>query len=66
MNINVSEFQALKMDAVPVVADAKKALPVLLKALGGYKAPYTGQIEKAREKWFKELERLRSIRISGE
>ena len=64
VNINVSEFQALKMDAVPVVADAKKALPVLLKALGGYKAPYTGQIEKAREKWFKELERLRSITFS--
>ena len=27
VNINVSEFQALKMDAVPVVADAKDALP---------------------------------------
>ncbi len=64
VNINVSEFQALKMDAVPVVADAKRALPVLLKALGGYKAPYTGQIEKAREKWFKELDRLRGITFS--
>ena len=30
VNINVSEFQALKLDAVPVVADAKTALPVLL------------------------------------
>ena len=42
VNINVSEFQALKMDAVPVVADAKKALPILQKALSGYKAPYRG------------------------
>lgn len=64
VNINVSEFQAMKMDAVPVVADAKKALPVLLKALGGYKAPYTGQIEKARDKWFRELDRLRGITFS--
>ena len=65
VNINVSEFQALKMDAaVPVVADAKRALPALLKALGGYVAPYKGEVEKAREKWFKELDRLRSITFS--
>ena len=64
VNINVSEFQAMKMDAVPVVADAKRALPVLLKALGGYKAPYNGEIEKARDKWFRELDRLRGIVFS--
>jgi len=33
VNINVSEFQALKLDAVPVIADAKDALPKLMKAL---------------------------------
>jgi len=60
----VSEFQAMKMDAVPVVADAKKALPILLKALEGYKAPYNGEIEKARDKWFRELDRLRGIVFS--
>ena len=64
VNINVSEFQALKLDAVPVVADAKKALPMLQKALAGYKAPYKGEIEAARERWFKELDRLRNIRFS--
>ena len=31
VNSNESEFQALKMDAVPVVADAKDALPRLLE-----------------------------------
>ena len=61
VNINVSAFQALKMDAVPVVADAKRALPVLLKALGEYCAPYTTEVEAARERWFKELSRLRGI-----
>ena len=64
VNINVSEFQALKLDAVPVVADAKKALPMLQKALAGYKATYKGEIEAARERWFKELGRLRNIRFS--
>ena len=61
VNINVSEFQALKMDAVPVVADAKDALPRLLEKLDGYKAPYTTEVSAAREKWAKELERLDHI-----
>ena len=64
VNINVSEFQALKMDAVPVVADAKKALPILQKALAGYKAPYKGEIEASRERWFRELDRLRNTKFS--
>ncbi len=36
VNINVSEFQALKLEAIPVVADAKDALPRLEKLLEGY------------------------------
>ena len=58
ININVSEFQALKLDALPVVADAKRALPALLAAVGGYKAPYTNEISEARGRWQKELDRL--------
>ncbi len=58
VNINVSEFQAYKMDAVPVIADAKRALPVLLAALDGYKAPYTTEVKDARDRWFMELDRL--------
>ena len=61
VNINVSEFQALKMEAIPVVADAKDALPRLLAKLDGYKAPYTTEVTAAREKWQKELDRLDSI-----
>ena len=63
VNINVSEFQALKMEAIPVVADAKDALPRLLKKLDGYKAPYTDEVSKAQAKWFKDLERLDGIRF---
>ena len=58
ININVSEFQALKLDALPVVADAKRALPALLAAVGGYKAPYTNEVSEARSRWQKELDRL--------
>ncbi len=47
VNINVSEFQALKLDAVPVVTDAKDALPRLLSKLDGYKAPYTTEVSAA-------------------
>ena len=58
ININVSEFQALKLDALPVVADAKRALPALLAAVGSYKAPYTTEVAEARARWRKELDRL--------
>ncbi len=61
ININVSEFQALKLDALPVVADAKKALPALLKSIEGYKAPYAGEVAGARARWQKELDRLDAI-----
>lgn len=61
VNINVSEFQALKLEAVPVVADAKRALPVLMSALDGYRPSYTDEIKTARDRWFKELDRLHRI-----
>ena len=58
VNINVSAFQALKMDAVPVVADAKKALPALLAALKGYRAPYADEVKNAVADWNREWDRL--------
>lgn len=65
VNINVSEFQAYKLDAVRVVADAREALTALSAALGDYKAPYSGQIESARARWAAELGRLDGI-VCGE
>ena len=58
VNINVSEFQAIKMDAIPVVADAKDTLPRLAKLLKGYKSSYTDEIAKAKKAWNEELDRL--------
>lgn len=58
VNLNVSEFQSYKLDAVAVIADAKQALPVLRQALAGYRAPYTDEIVRAKAGWDAELERL--------
>ena len=58
VNINVSEFQSLKMEAIPVVADAKDALPRLEKLLEGYKPAYTSEVKDAQARWKAELERL--------
>ena len=61
VNINVSAFQAMKMDAIPVIADAKRALPLLQEALSGYAPAYTTEIRDAKARWDAELERLRGI-----
>ena len=61
VNINVSEFQAYKMDATPVIADARDALEKLETALTGYKTGYHGEIERAIGNWKKEYDRLAGI-----
>ncbi len=66
VNINVSEFQSLKMDAVPVVADAKEALPRLQALLEGYHSGYCGEPEAAKKEWMAELERLDHFTYSPE
>ena len=66
VSINPSEFQAMKMESISVVADAKDALPRLLKLLEGYKPAYTGEIEAAQAKWGLELARLDRIEYGGE
>ena len=61
VNINVSAFQAGKLDAVSVTADAKVALPMLQGALGNYTTSYTDQITQAKKRWLAELERLDTL-----
>ncbi|WP_124065873.1 3D-(3,5/4)-trihydroxycyclohexane-1,2-dione acylhydrolase (decyclizing) [Clostridium sp. E02] len=59
-SINLSRFHAYKMDAFPVVADARETLEMLTDRLkeSGYTSGYTGEIETAKEAWNKEMERL--------
>ncbi|MCE5170852.1 3D-(3,5/4)-trihydroxycyclohexane-1,2-dione acylhydrolase (decyclizing) [Paenibacillus profundus] len=63
LTVNVSEFQALKLDATPVVADAKAALAAMHQRLeaAGYRSAYTTEIEAARAAWSKEWKRLAGI-----
>lgn len=61
VNINVSEFQAFKLNAIPVIADARDALEKLSAGLEGYKTAYAGEIQAAISKWNKEYDRLAAI-----
>jgi len=66
LNINIASFDAYKLDAVKVVADAKVSLEVLAKALNkeGYTSAYNGEIEDVKEKWAIELDRVYNIKVS--
>ena len=66
VNISASPFQAMKLDAVPVVADAKAALTALCAALEGYQSGWGGEIAKAKTHWAEELKRLDGLSFTGE
>jgi 3D-(3,5/4)-trihydroxycyclohexane-1,2-dione acylhydrolase (decyclizing) len=60
VNINVAEFDAYKVAAIPVVADARSALESLTHALAGYhvSADYAAQAAALKEQWEAEVDRL--------
>ncbi|HYE84165.1 MAG TPA: 3D-(3,5/4)-trihydroxycyclohexane-1,2-dione acylhydrolase (decyclizing) [Clostridia bacterium] len=68
MAVNVSSFDAMKLDALTVVADAKEALKALRQALeaSGYKAAYSNEeIAEIKSKWDKEVDRLYSVELDN-
>lgn len=61
LSINVSPFDAVKLDATPAVADAKEALAALTDALRavGYRSGYAeGEIRRLKAQWDDEVDRL--------
>ncbi len=60
--VNTSRFDAYKLGAVKVVADAKLAILELGKRLrqAGYRSGYSEEIKAAKEGWEKEMEFLSS------
>ena len=64
VTINTSRFDAYKLNAVKIVADAKAGLEALalLLADAGYKSAYTDEYAKAKAKWDSEMERLAAYR----
>jgi 3D-(3,5/4)-trihydroxycyclohexane-1,2-dione acylhydrolase (decyclizing) len=60
VNINTAEFDAYKVSAIPVVADARVTLASLATALPAYhvSGEYAAQISKLKQAWEAEVERL--------
>ena len=60
VNINTAEFDAYKVGAIPVVADARVALEQIGAALSTHKvsAAYAAEIAELKAKWDAEVERL--------
>lgn len=60
LTINLSEFHAGKLDATPLVADAKAGLEALTQKLAeiAYHSSYQTEIEAAKHEWEEELSRL--------
>ncbi|HQO46189.1 MAG TPA: thiamine pyrophosphate-binding protein, partial [Rectinema sp.] len=60
VSINVSPFDAYKMNAEPIIADAKLTLQAVGRKLGtaAYRAQWGEAIAKAREDWNREVDAL--------
>ncbi len=60
VSINVSPFDAYKMNAEPIIADAKLTLQAVGRKLGtaAYRAQWGEAITKAREDWKREVDAL--------
>jgi len=63
INLNVSAFDAWKLDAVQLVADAQVGLDALGEALGrsGYKAQWGGAVADARAQLKAEVDRVYAV-----
>ncbi len=63
VNINLSKYHAKKLDGLSVLGDAKATLSLLTERLtkANYVSSYKEEITKARDEWYKELDRLFSI-----
>ena len=60
VNVNVTEFDAYKVSAIPVVADARAALEEFAQALSNYhvEQSYSDLIRRFKAEWEKEVDRL--------
>lgn len=67
VNINVSNFDAYKLDAVQVVADAQEALTALDSRLAatGFSSGWGDKVSQAQSKLLKETQRVYSSVYSG-
>ncbi|HEY1493787.1 MAG TPA: 3D-(3,5/4)-trihydroxycyclohexane-1,2-dione acylhydrolase (decyclizing) [Candidatus Solibacter sp.] len=67
VNINTAEFDAYKVSAIPVVADARVTLEQLAAALADYRVPaeYAAEACGLKAKWEAEVDRLFHLNNPG-
>ena len=63
LSINVSNFDAYKMDSVPLLADAREALEAIAEILSvqGYQSKWGEEAKAFRDQWTHEVDRLYSL-----
>jgi 3D-(3,5/4)-trihydroxycyclohexane-1,2-dione acylhydrolase (decyclizing) len=67
VNINVADFDAYKVGAIPLIADARVALEQLSVALASHKvsAAYAEEVAALKTEWEKEVDRLFHLDTTG-
>jgi 3D-(3,5/4)-trihydroxycyclohexane-1,2-dione acylhydrolase (decyclizing) len=60
LGINVAPFDAYKMNAEPIIADAKLTLEALTRAASGYRSEWGDAIRTVKDEWNTEVDRLYS------
>ena len=60
LGINVASFDAYKMNAEPIIADAKLTLEALTEAAAGYTSQWGNAIKSVCDEWKAEVDRLYS------
>ncbi len=63
--INVCPFDAYKMDAEAIVADAREALAALTDSCADYKSTYTDEIKSAKAEWESIVDEYYSKELPG-
>ena len=65
LGINVCPFDAYKMDAEAIVADAREAITALIDSCDGYKTEYTDEIAAAKAEWDAIVDEYYSTELEG-
>jgi 3D-(3,5/4)-trihydroxycyclohexane-1,2-dione acylhydrolase (decyclizing) len=58
LGINIAPFDAYKMNGEPLIADAKRTLEALTKAVSGYRSEWGDTIKTLQALWRTEVDRL--------
>jgi 3D-(3,5/4)-trihydroxycyclohexane-1,2-dione acylhydrolase (decyclizing) len=60
LGVNVASFDAYKMNAEPIIADAKLMLEAMTQAAAGYRSQWGDKIKSVKAEWDAEVDRLYS------